>query len=82
LERLLHEQFDDFRVNKVNYRKEFFRVPVHRLRQFVEEKSLEATFTMTAQAREFRETQALEKMTPEERQKYHVSEADMAASDE
>ena len=81
LERLLHERFDDFRVNKVNYRKEFFRVPIQRLREVVTEKSLEATFTMTAEAREYRETQALEKMTPEERQKYHLreSEADAAA---
>ena len=81
LERLLHERFDDFRLNKVNYRKEFFRVPIQRLREVVTEKSLEATFTMTAEAREYRETQALEKMTPEERQKYHLreSESDAAA---
>lgn len=72
LERLLHEEFDDLRVNKVNYRKEFFRVPIHRLRDFVAEKKLEATFTMTAEAREYRETLAYEKMTPEERAKYHV----------
>ena len=61
--------------------KGFFRVPIQRLRDVVAEKSLEATFTMTADAREYRETQALEKMTPEERQKYHLreSEADAAA---
>ena len=74
LERLLHERFDDLRVNKVNYRKEFFRVPIQRLRAFVAEKSLEATFTMTAEAREYRETVAYEKMTPEEREKYQVRE--------
>ncbi|MFO1458946.1 MAG: DUF4041 domain-containing protein [Verrucomicrobiota bacterium] len=72
LERVLHEQFDELRVNKVNYRKEFFRVPVQRLRDFVAERKLEATFTMAAEAREYRETLALEKMTPEQRAKYHV----------
>ena len=82
LERLLHGCFDDLRVNKVNYRKEFFRVPIQRLRDFVAEKALEATFTMTAEAREYRETLALEKMTPEERQKYHLQESDSDAANE
>lgn len=74
LERLLHEQFDDFRINKVNYRKEFFRLPLDRIRTFTAEKGLEATFTLAAEAREYRETLALEKMSPEERQKYHLAE--------
>lgn len=79
LERLLHEQFDDLRINKVNYRKEFFRVPLARVRAFTEEKGLQTTFTMVAEARDYRETQALEKMTPEERQKYHLNlQEDMA----
>lgn len=74
LERELHGRFEEFRINKVNYRKEFFRIPLHYLREFVAEKNLEATFTMTAEAREFRETQALEHMTAEERAKYHKPE--------
>jgi len=72
LERLLHEAFDEHRVNKVNYRKEFFRLPIQHLRDFAAQKGLEATFTMTAEAREYRETIAFEKMTPEERARYHV----------
>jgi hypothetical protein len=79
LERLLHEQFDDLRINKVNYRKEFFRVPLDRVRAFAEEKGFQTTFTMVAEARDYRETQALEKMTPDERQKYHLNlQEDMA----
>lgn len=74
LERELHGRFEEFRINKVNYRKEFFRIPLHYLREFVAEKNLEATFTMTAEAREFRETQALEGMSAEERAKYHKPE--------
>jgi hypothetical protein len=42
-----------------------------RLRSFAEEKGLEATFTMAAEAREYRETMALGKMSPEERERYH-----------
>ena len=77
LERLLHERFNDLRVNKVNYRKEFFRVPIQRLREFVAEKSLAATFTMSAEAREYRETVAFEKMAPEEREKYQMPESEI-----
>lgn len=73
LERLLHGELEEFRINKVNYRKEFFRVPLQRVREIVSERGLEATFTMTAEAREYRETLALEKMTPEERHRYHFS---------
>ena len=72
LERLLHDAFDDLRINKVNYRKEFFRLPVERIKDVVTSKGLNAAFTLVAEAREFRETQALDKMTPEEREKYHL----------
>lgn len=82
LERELHARFDEARVNKVNYRKEFFRVPIHHLREFVAERGLEATFTMTAEAREYRETKAFEKMTPDERKKYQLSESEADAGEE
>ena len=76
LERLLHQEFDGVRVNKVNYRKEFFQIPLQRLRDFVGKNGLEATFTMTSEAREYRESQALEKMPPEEKAKYRLVEED------
>ena len=69
---MLHDSFDDLRINKVNYRKEFFRLPIGRIKEVVTAKGLNAAFTMVAEAREFRETQALEKMTPEAREKYHL----------
>ena len=73
LERELHTQFEEYRVNKVNYRKEFFRVPLQAIRDFVAERQLEATFTMAAEAHEYRESLALAKMSPEERERYHIS---------
>jgi hypothetical protein len=82
LERLLHERFENFRVNKVNYRKEFFRVPIQALRECVAEMKLEASFTMTAEAREYRETLAFEKMGPEQQQKFHVLEHDLNDGEE
>ncbi len=80
LERELHARFDELRVKKVNYRKEFFRVSVQLLKDFVAEKKLEATFTLAAEAREYRETQALEKMSPEERRKYQLHESESDAT--
>lgn len=73
LERELHAQFEEYRVNKVNYRKEFFRVPLQAIRDFVAARQLEATFTMAAEAHEYRESLALAKMSPEERERYHIS---------
>jgi T5orf172 domain/Domain of unknown function (DUF4041) len=70
LERMLHQEFDELRVNKVNFRKEFFRLSLERLRTLATSKGLEATFTMAAEAREYRESQALERMSPEERRRY------------
>jgi len=75
LERMLHNAFDDLRINKVNYRKEFFRLPLERIKNLVADKGLNAAFTLVAEAHEYRETKALEKMTPEEREKYHLHRA-------
>jgi hypothetical protein len=73
LEAKLHGEFDDLRINKVNYRKEFFRMPLERLREVVVGTGAEVSFTMLAEAREYRETQALSKMSPEERSRYVMS---------
>ncbi|KAB2668280.1 MAG: DUF4041 domain-containing protein, partial [Verrucomicrobia bacterium] len=76
LEHLLHTEFDDHRVNKVNFRKEFFRLPLEQIRQLVAKQGLEVSFTMLAKAREWRETQSVERMTPEERAKYYARHDD------
>jgi len=73
LEHRLHEEFEDLRVNKANYRKEFFRVPLDRIQQFVSANGFKVSFTMVAAAREFRETKALEKMPMAERLRYESS---------
>jgi len=68
LETMLHAEFDVMRINKVNYRKEFFRVPLDRVRTLLSGKGIETTFTMLADAHEYRETQALNKMPLVERE--------------
>ena len=60
LERKLHEQFVLGQVNKMNWRKEYFRVTVSDIKQAVEEMGYTVDWTMMAAATQFRETQALE----------------------
>ncbi len=61
LENILHKQFVTAQVNKVNPRKEFFRVPLVDLHKTVETMGLQATWTLTAAASQYRETLAIEK---------------------
>jgi len=61
LERELHKRFVRSQVNKVNPRKEFFRVALQEIRQVVEGMGLQAQWTMSAEAREYRETQVIER---------------------
>ncbi|MDL2226989.1 GIY-YIG nuclease family protein, partial [Deltaproteobacteria bacterium OttesenSCG-928-M10] len=67
LEAKLHQKFNLARVNKVNFRKEFFRVAISDVRNMLEELGLEAKFTMTAEAREYRETLAIDNLPEAER---------------
>jgi len=67
LEATLHAAFEEFRINKVNYRKEFFRVPLDRVRALITERGIEAKFTLIAEAREYRETLSLDKLSSAER---------------
>ncbi len=71
LEFLLHTEFDDRRINKINFRKEFFRLPLQKIRDLVSSKGMDVSFTMLAEASQWKETQAIERMTPEERQRYY-----------
>ncbi len=61
LERALHKKFVEGQVNKVNPRKEFFRVQVEAVRSEVERLGLAATWTVAGAAREYHETLAIEK---------------------
>ena len=56
LERRLHERFDQRRVNRINYRKEFFTVSVNELRKEIETIGLNCHWTMAAEAADYRQT--------------------------
>jgi hypothetical protein len=70
LEYQLHTEFEDMRVNKVNGRKEFFRLPLSRVREYLAGRGVDVAFTMVAEAHEYRESLALTRMPPEERGKH------------
>lgn len=59
LESTLHKVFEAGRVNKVNHRKEFFRVNISKIKEHIDSLGIEAKWTMAAEAQQFRESQAL-----------------------
>jgi hypothetical protein len=61
LERELQRHFVRQQVNKVNARKEFFRVKLQNVRELVTSLGHEASFTLAAECREWKETQAIER---------------------
>lgn len=69
LENLLQKEFDERRVNKVNYRKEYFKVTLDEIENVIKEKyDKEVEFIRTPEAQEYRETQELIKKVTEESQ--------------
>lgn len=56
LETKLHSILNEKRVNKVNRRKEFFRIPIDELEQLVQEIDPTAEFTKTMAAEEYRQS--------------------------
>jgi hypothetical protein len=66
LETQLHKHFVMMQVNKVNYRKEFFRVDLKHIREEIEKLGIAPRWTMTAEATEFRESLAIEKVIQED----------------
>lgn len=72
-------------VNKVNPRKEFFRVPIASIKSLVEKRGLQAVWTIAAEATEYRESLILEeqlKSDPEARAKWEVFVSSVDSEDE
>jgi hypothetical protein len=69
LETALHRHFLTSQVNKVNPRKEFFRVPIATIREELDKLNINTRWTMTAAAKEYRETLALERTLREDPEK-------------
>lgn len=61
LEYALHKKFESRQVNKINSRKEFFRLGIKEIKEVVEEMGIEVKWTLKAEAWEYRESMAIEK---------------------
>jgi phage shock protein A len=61
LENALHKEFYDFRVNKINDRREFFRVKLEDIKRVAERYKADVKFTMIAEAEQYRQTLAIER---------------------
>lgn len=60
LETELHKIFNKNQVNKINSKKEFFKVNIKEIREQIEELDIQAKWTMLAEAKEYRESLAIE----------------------
>ena len=60
LESLLHNIFDSKKVNKVNGRKEFFKVSLSEIEEKIKEQGLDAQFVSIPEARDYRESLRME----------------------
>ena len=61
LEKELHSLFETKRVNKINYRKEFFTIPISEIKEKIDKMGFEPHWTMKAEAQEYRESAELRK---------------------
>ena len=66
LEGELHRRFEDRRLNKVNLRREFFRVMVTELKQVIDDLGISVHWTMFAEAAQYRESLALAQLPPDQ----------------
>ena len=70
LESLLHKEFNDRRINKVNFRKEYFNVTLDEIEQVVKDKyEKEVDFIKISEAQQFRETQSIIKQIEKEKKR-------------
>lgn len=77
LENLLQKEFDDRRINKVNYRKEYFRVSLEEIKQVIIEKyDSEVDFIRIPEAQEFRETKSIIKQIEQVKKEQIEKEVD------
>ncbi len=63
LENSLHKAFEDSRLNKVNLRKEFFRVPLESISEVCASKGYNVKLTQLAEAMEFNQTKDIERQS-------------------
>ena len=69
LERELHKKFLRLQMNKVNPRKEFFKITLTEIKAEIDKMNIDAKWTLTAEARQYRESLAIEQAISNDAQK-------------
>lgn len=69
LESELHKKFLRLQMNKVNPRKEFFRITLADIKNEIDKMNINIKWTMTAEARQYRESLAIEQAISNDKQK-------------
>jgi len=60
LEKQLHKKFLKSQLNKINPRKEFFKLNIHDVRNYIDSIGIACKWTLAAEAKQYRETLKLE----------------------
>ncbi|WP_426480099.1 DUF4041 domain-containing protein [Chryseobacterium sp. R2ACT005] len=60
LEKQLHKKFLKSQLNKINPRKEFFKLNIHDIRNYLDSMNISCKWTLAAEAKQYRETLKLE----------------------
>lgn len=68
-ERALHKKFLRLQLNKVNPRKEFFKVSLSDIKVEIEKMNINAKWTMAAEARQYKESLAIEESIKQDKNK-------------
>lgn len=75
LENLLHKEFDDRRINKVNYRKEYFRVTLDEIEKVIIDKyKKEVEFIKVLEAQQYRQTKSIIRQLQQSKEEQAESE--------
>jgi hypothetical protein len=69
LERELHKAFLRLQMNKVNPRKEFFKIELSEIKSEIDKMNIETKWTMVAEAKQFRESMTIELAISNDKQK-------------
>lgn len=65
LENTMHKRLNEFRLNKVNMRKEFFKVPLDQIEELVQELEPTAEFNRTMLAEQYNQSLSMDEPTEE-----------------
>lgn len=77
LENALHKAFYEYRVNKINDRREFFKISLQEIEDVAKEYKADVIFTHLADAEQYRQTLAIEKENNKKTKEDYINSFDL-----